>query len=225
MLKSDFSEDIVLLKKKPRERSQTSWMLSYADIVTVLLCFFIIFYSLEKNIEKRATNAIKGYATDQGILSKHTAPEVDTGYRYAIEALKELRGVEIVQSSSFVDIYFKEVVFFKPGSYTVSVEGKSLIDSIVSRLRQVDTKYRLEIQGHADKTPVTKSNKRWWKSNMELSVLRALKVYTYLIGKNMPKKHLSVAGYGHHKRLKPNIDQAIPENRRISLRLQLIEDN
>lgn len=223
------SEEVFSLKRREKKKAGDTWMLSYSDIVTVLLCFFIIFYSLEKNIAKKTTNKIKGYSDQEGILSDHKDAEVDTHLDYAIESLSGIKGIKVVQSSSFVDIYFKEISFFNRSSHKVSLAGRNLIDKVISRLQQIDSKYRLEIHGHADKTPVSKKKKRskskWWKSNMELSILRALGVYKYLISKSMPKEHLSVAGHGSHKRLSPEIQEIIAQNRRISLRLQLIENN
>lgn len=47
----DTSSDEIVAGHSSSGDSNT-WMSSYSDIVTVLLCFFIIFYSIEKNIEK-----------------------------------------------------------------------------------------------------------------------------------------------------------------------------
>lgn len=221
---SEFTFNFENKRKKTKQRVKNdTWMLSYADIVTVLLCFFIIFYSIEKQIEKKIENEIKGYSDQSGILREHKEAGIDTKYNYAIEVLSDLKDVNVIRSSSFVDIYFGDVVFFKKGKFQLTNEGKKLIDNITERLQKIGSKYRLEIQGHADKTPVAKKKQRWWDSNMELSVLRSLNVYKYMIRNNLPKSHLSVAGYGDHKSLAPGEKSIIPENRRISLRLQLVE--
>lgn len=213
-------------KEKKKHNDSDRWVLSYADMVTVLLCFFIIFYAIEKQIEKRDVNPVKGYDTEEGILEKHTSSTVDAEYDYVVESLKNFDNIAVVRTSNFVDIHFKEIVFFKSGGLDLTPKGAEVVDSVVKRFRGIKSKYRLEIHGHADKTPVANKKERWWKTNMELSVMRALSVYDYLRKNNFPKEFLSVAGYGTNMSLKPQRNIAnhiIEQNRRISLRLQLVE--
>ena len=53
---SEFDFDIIEDDKEQMVKNQAdegqAWLTSYSDIVTLLLCFFILFYYLEKNIEK-----------------------------------------------------------------------------------------------------------------------------------------------------------------------------
>ncbi len=209
---------------RKRRKSDNSWSMSYGDMVTALLCFFIIFYAIEKQIEKRNVSAIQGYGpVEEGILSEHTDSKIDTEYDYMIERLEQIENIQIFKTSSFVDIYFQKVVFFEKGSYEVTSEGKQLIDQVLHKLTDISGKYYLEIQGHADKTPVANKKERWWKTNIELSVLRALNIHHYLTEKGIDKDYLAVAGFGHNKSINPELDAAMDFDRRISLRLQMVK--
>jgi outer membrane protein OmpA-like peptidoglycan-associated protein len=58
---------------------------------------------------------------------------------------------------------------------------------------------------------------------MELSVLRALTVHSYLAENYVKKDNLIVAGYGSQQKISDNDQEEIDMNRRISLRLQLVK--
>lgn len=200
-----------------------SWMMSYADVVTVLLCFFIIFYAIEKMQEKEQRNPLLGFSQQKGVLEEIKDGMTKKDFDYAINKIKEIKHVEVKRSIAFVDVMFKEIVFFKKGKFELTKAGKEIVDDVVSKLVDFKGQYSIEIQGYADKTPVKKSKKRWWSSNMELSVLRSLNVYSYLEEKSIPKQFMSVAGYGVTRSLKPNTKDIFDANRRISFRLQLLE--
>lgn len=219
----DYEEDLLLEESSKGKKTASNWALSYGDIVTVLLCFFIIFYAIEKQMEQRKKNPIKVYSKEEGILKEHRARRVDAAYDFMIESLGNIPNIQLKKTSTFVDIYFEEVVFFEKGSSKLTTKGKTLIQDVLARLNKIKNVYRVEIQGHADKTPVKKTNTYWWKTNMELSVLRALSVYRHMITNDIPKEYLAVTGFGTHKRINPDFDKIMDTNRRISLRLQLIE--
>ena len=208
--------------KQRRKQDSSSWALSYGDMVTALLCFFIIFYAMEKQFEK-AKNPVKGYAETEGILQEHKSSEVDTEYEYAIENLQKIPGIEVMKTSAFVDITFKKIVFFKKGKTELTVHGRELLDSVVSKLTKIEGKYILEIQGHSDSIPVIKRRDRWWSSNMQLSVLRALSVHAYLTESYIEKNHLVVSGYGNLRKIATAPEESESNNRRVSLRLQLVK--
>ncbi len=208
-----------------RKKNSHNWSLSYGDMVTTLLCFFIIFYAIEKQYEKKV-NAIKGYGSSDGILTEHKSVDIDTEFEFAIESLQNLPGIQLKRTSSFVDIYFNKTIFFDFGSTQITESGKKALDNVIDRLRNFDNRYRLEIQGHADKTPVKSQKNRWWKNNMELSIMRALSVHSYLASNKLNEENLVVSGYGNLQNINELTDGTSAEeelNRRISLRIQLIK--
>lgn len=210
--------------KKAKKKDTNAWMLSYGDMVTALLCFFILFYAIEKQIQKKANaNPVKGYSEAEGILREHKSAELDTEYNYAIEALGKIPGISVMRTSGFVDIHFNKTIFFNLGDVDLTAEGKQTLDAVISKLSKIEGKYLLEIQGHADSTRVRKSRNRWWQSNMELSVLRALTVHSYLSENYIERNNLVVSGYGNQKKMSDNAENIEDINRRISLRLQLVK--
>jgi chemotaxis protein MotB len=217
---------LMQFETKKRAKTTSSWALSYSDIVTTLLCFFIIFYALEKQHEKKTLNPLKGYAPIEGVLREHESSKVDTDYHFAIEELKKIPEIQVVKTSEFVDIFFGKIVFFNRGSEELTASGKKALHDVLSKFSKLEGKYTLEIQGHADSTavrPVSKGSPRWWKTNMELSVLRALRVHEHLSDQYIEKNSLIVSGYGTREKITDSENNNDELNRRISLRLQLVK--
>lgn len=213
-MKSLFDEDVIQYRKSKPKSQTNSWALSYGDVVTTLLCFFIIFYALEKRNEKKVNEVI---------LQEHKVRGIDVDFDYAIEALKTIPGIQFYKTSQFVDLDFKHTAFFKRGETELTDEGKKLMNDVVKRFSKIKGKYTIEIQGHADSTQVKANQSRWWKSNMQLSVLRALNVHAYLADGHFDPDSLVVSGHGSQRKISDGM--ALPEdiNRRISLRVHLIK--
>lgn len=212
-------------KSKGVSSSSSNWYMSYADIVTALLCFFIIFYAIEKNLQNKVESSSFHNSISQSVAVKpHKDGEVTTNKKYLIDSLKKIPGIQIVEASAFIDIHFKEIIFFDQSSYELRKEAKEHVNFVLEKISKLDARYRLEIQGHADKTPVKEVAGRWWKNNIQLSMLRALNVYEYSLKVGIPEENLVITGYGHNKSLDENTDKIINHNRRISLRLQVVEN-
>lgn len=217
------TNNLIQLKLIKKKRDSNSWALSYGDMVTVLLCFFIIFYALEKQIEKKTIIAAKASITG-AVATPHEASGLDTEFKYAIESLEKIEGIEVKKTSEFVDINFKKTIFFNKGKTSLTSDGKAELERVISKLTKIDGKYTLEIQGHADSSQVKKNLKgRWWQSNMELSVLRALDVHSFLAENHIDKDQLIVSGHGAQKGQNKDIENNDEYNRKISLRLQLVK--
>lgn len=215
------NNNLIQLKLVKKRSESSSWALSYGDIVTVLLCFFIIFYAFEKQIEKKII--VTKTSITGAPVSQHEANGIQAEFNYAIESLEKTEGIEVKRTSDFVDINFRKTVFFKKGKSSLTLEGKNELERVVSKLTKLQGKYTLEIQGHADSTRVKNRKGRWWQNNMELSVLRALDVHSFLAVNHINKDQLIVSGHGNQKSFNDENNINDDFNRRISLRLQLVK--
>ena len=212
----------IKLKTRTKKKREDNWTLSYGDMVTALLCFFIIFYIFEKQLEKTKIEKFRGLSTLEGNLKEHVSPQIDLDYKYVVEALDGLPDIRVEKSSSFVDILFKKTQFFKRGDFKLSPDGKVAINEVMERLKKLEKNYGLEIQGHSDSLVVKNQKGRWWQSNMELSVLRSLNVYKYLSDHYVIQNNLAVAGYGDEKNFEGEKSSS-DANRRVTFRLQILK--
>ena len=205
-----FEDDSPTLYKK-QPSSNTGWAMSFADIVTVLLCFFIVFYMIEKKISKEI-----GFGNKDGAIISYSQNFESLEISSLIETVEKQNLASVYKTDKFIELRFAPSTFFASGGVKPTEEGKKLINSILPSLLDLKDKYVVRIQGYTDSNPVKRSAKRWWKSNMELSLLRSLNVYELLISKGINKKILSVTGFGNSF----SKDAPRAEDRRINFRIE-----
>ena len=200
-----------LTQKKSRKKTGgNEWVMSFADVVTVLLCFFIIFYMIEKQFAKTTGFGVSS-GTVQEYKTKMSTPEVLA----LIETIKVMPQVKMINTDQFLEVHFPPEMFFKSGRTELTKEGESVIQDIIKPLKSLEKGYFLQVQGYTDDTPVRKGGK--YKSNMELSIKRSLEVYYYLVNNGVKKNILTVTGFGENK---PLINEAKKMQRRISLKFE-----
>jgi chemotaxis protein MotB len=100
-------------------------------------------------------------------------------------------------------------VLFGSGSATLSTAGQRTLQSLVNGIQS--HKGLIRIAGHTDADKIERSP---WKTNMRLSVERALAVLDYLKKNGVSEARLSAAGYGPHDPVDP-ADKA--RNRRVEI--------
>lgn len=216
-----YSRDIQINKPKSfssRTRSNSDgWVVSYADVVTVLLCFFIIFYIVEKQYDR-----VEGFGPLSGTVQEYKTKMKSQQVLSLIETIEEIPNVTLVNRDQFLEVHFPPEMFFESGKTKLTKNGEKIIEKFSAPLKSIKSGYLIQIQGYSDNTPVRKSDKRWWQTNMELSLERSLQVYSYLKNNGIEKNVLSVAGFGTHKPLK---NGQADLQRRISIKLEPVLDN
>lgn len=181
-------------RKRKMKSGGDLWILSYADVVTVLLCFFIIFYSIEKQLERvdkdsfLNLNNLAQNSQDTNQRGNSILPPNfinDISQEYDVKTLK-----------SRIEITITNEHIFRKGKIEVTRNGQNKIKDLLSLLAPYKDQIILGVQGFTDSTPVLKRKGRWWSNNLELSVLRALSVQKHLIREGFPEDQIFVVGYG-----------------------------
>jgi chemotaxis protein MotB len=228
------SDDIELEESVFRnaESEQNNWLTSYSDIVTLLLCFFIIFYYIEKNIDKGTgmENIIAQIKDEFGVKGagkgnlekaqgnskvpldakdkiKKFPFSLGEGFITTLSHINSSQKSQVLNAHDHVAIVFQNEEFFRFSSSILNERGKEVIGPIIQKLMPVMDKIVINIRGHSDNIPVTKpNNKAWWKNNIELSTARALNVREYLISQGVPEEALYISGLGQIHSYKDDID-------------------
>ncbi len=207
------------------------WLLTYADLITLLLGLFVILYGMSKiDLEKyeQVAMALGGiFGRDGGVLE---------GKKQAIEALSPLERernriqqqiqqaigdltqkglVSLSQNERGVTVHLTEELLFPSGSAELKKSSLAVLDTIASVLVSLPNDIRFE--GHTDDVPI---NTERYPSNWHLSVARALNTAVYVINKyNMKPGQLSIAGYAEYRPLVPNTSA---ENRARNRRVDIV---
>ncbi len=217
---------------------QDRWLMSYADIMTLLLALFTTMYAasavdatkLEPHDaatrpDVEAALRQPGTPPDgDGILPAATAavvaPVPDAlealRARLAIELEQEIRlqRAELSRDARGLVMSLPERATFHTGSAEVTTEARRLLVRLAEALQPLPNPVRVE--GHSDDVPIRTPR---YASNWELSTARAAAVVTLLIeGHQIHPARLSAAGYAEfHPRAANDSAENRARNRRIDL--------
>jgi len=113
-------------------------------------------------------------------------------------------------------ITFLSEVFFDSGKDDIREEGKESLKKVAEVLNQNVPHSKVAVEGHTDNQPIKYSN---WKSNWELSSMRALAVVHYLVDEcNVQPQRLSANGYGEFQPVAANdTEENMQKNRRVEI--------
>ena len=164
------------------------WIFTYGDLVTLLLCFFILLFSLCK-IDDHKLKQI----SDSFRSLPPGSPFLFSGRSASMEhAAQELEKMDMPDSAGKegVEVSFSRNVAFAQGSVELSKAVKETIDKMLPTIGPLTND--ILISGHTDSTDV---NDRF-PSNWEMSIARASAIATYLESKKIPTKRIQVAGFG-----------------------------
>lgn len=225
------------------------WLLTYADMLTLLFALFVILYSISAvDVEKLRALAmalgnafgLKGHISilETGATTD-TKPIIMEQSQVQLTTLKERVQKWILQQKleREIKVRFNErgivislmtdKILFRSGDAELLPRTQRILSDIAELLKEITNP--IVIEGHTDDVPITSPNiKRKYNDNWDLSTARAVNVLKYLIKKGISPDRLSAAGYASYKPLVPNIDDITrAKNRRIDiivLKSDLIED-
>ena len=188
-----------------RRAKSTAWALTFADVVTLLLTFFVLLLVMLSDAEKRLSTLIEklldetyeemtlGLSNDNiavdretkgikititGNLFKSTSAEIDPKYYDVVHQIGQL-----IADSDLMNINSRK-------------EHKSLLKIIDQNNATLNVEVRCE--GHTDDAKLPPNSE--YPSNWELSAARSLNLVR-LMNKHagMPEKYFSALGYGEFR--------------------------
>lgn len=194
---------------------ESNWLVSYADMMTLLFGFFVLMYSLSRFDGTKFDLVRKEVAKYFGGSIKDVSAIV-LAEQKIINVMKgsgDMNGVEIIRDGeNTILLKFDGQVLFESGATEIKEESKPNLRRVVGALRAVEGLAKVAVEGHTDSDVIQSG---LIKSNWELSSLRAGSVVRYLEESGIDTKLLSAVGYGSSKPLVPERDKngvAIPNN-------------
>lgn len=195
--------------------SEGSWAISYGDMVTLLLTFFIIFFSSDKFItqkksqidmnakEAMSAKAVRDIASE---LTEISNPMLPDG-----KIADEVKG-RVFKSGNRIVVEFSGISFFASGELDVSKEGKIALNKFYKAFSPYIGNYVLSIRAFTDVKKVRADNERF-KDNLELSALRSISVMRVLQKKGVPLVNMKLAGYGELKINEREVASVLPDQK------------
>lgn len=169
---------------------EEGWLLSYADLITNLLLFFVVLLSaanLSKGRMQQITKAISGEEQAQSLSS--IKAELDK--KIAEKNLTDV--VSTRERDDDVELTFNSSIVFDSGRADIKPEFSASLDDVFALLAPYTAKYNFAVEGHTDATPVTPGG--MFKSNWDLSTMRAIGVRERLEGAGVSRDRIRVEGY------------------------------
>lgn len=222
-----------MARRKYQEEEKSGapeYMMTYGDMMTLLLCFFILLFSFSEIDAKKFQAIINSFQGSAGVLKSGKSLEVDnlisnsstenklTQNIKEIENLETLKKIveEYLNENNLADkilvdledrgllLRFKENVLFDSGRAVLKPQSKDTLKFLSGLLKQQEFLDRhIRVEGHTDSDPIISSKK--FPTNWELSSIRASNVVRFFIeDTNMTPERFSVSGYSKYHPVAPN---------------------
>jgi len=232
-------------KKCPECPVEATWKDTYGDMITLLLCFFVLLFSFAEIDVQKFQAIMQSFDGSLGVmeggktisefpfinmgslpeeLTTDDYEEVDTmtALKEEIEEYAEDEGVEdsidVIMTEKGLIIRVMDSVFFDPGRADIKTGAKEIILFIGNLLSEDRFRDRgINIEGHTDNVPM---NTVQFPSNWELSCIRAINVLKILENEvQMDSRRLSASGYGPNRPIALNDTS---ENRALNRRVDIV---
>jgi chemotaxis protein MotB len=218
-------------------KSVPTWMVTYADLMALLLCLFVLLLSFaevdsdsfKKNAGpiSEAFNAVPS-SLPSSLISNPivTLIPLDTSTpepprRRITDHLEDVLAseidksmVEVIEEPNAVIIRFPGRAAFPSGNAELTDLFLPILDKISNALAA--TKGQVVVAGHTDNTPIST---RTFRSNWDLSSARAVSVVHQILtkGEVMPDR-IAVQGFADSR---PLVDNDTPDNRSTNRRVEI----
>ncbi len=236
-------------KRRRRSDSQNEghvddWLMTYADMITLLLCFFAVFIAIAipdevkfEEAKKKVSEQFSGTTNEylKGVYSlpptpNDTPPAAEEPFKALPSIVDRFNGnenIEIEKGDRITTIEMNSAPFFPKGAATLSEDGQKVLAELKTTLSSDEYKdYTISVEGYTDDTPIKTAQ---FPSNWELSTARAAAVVRSLIELGVSPQRLRAVGFAETSPKVPNRDDAgndVPENqaqnRRVVIRLEKI---
>jgi chemotaxis protein MotB len=208
------------------------WLLTYADLITLLLGLFVILYAMSKIDAGRYNQVVTAlggvFGSPRGVLVGEGAALENQMSQLLTERERIAREVNsalaldrhklpitVNESKRGVTVHIMEELLFTSGSADIRAASLPALDTLARILKQLPNDIRVE--GHTDNVPINTSA---FPSNWHLSVSRAVNVGFYLIERHrLAADKVAVVGYAEYRPLVPN---DTPEHRASNRRVDIV---
>lgn len=205
------------IEPNDESHSRDRWLISYADLVTLLLALFIVLYAASdaERAQKIASSFTAENGGGSGILPGSATEDDRDKFQKTLAEDPVLVGkAKIHKTRNGLVISLAEAGVFAPGDATLGPEAVVIIRALSDKLKQ--NNFPVRVEGHTDSVPISNAK---YSSNWELSTARAANVLQKLVEFEIGPDRLSAAGYGGFQ---PVADNATPEGRAQNRRVDIV---
>ena len=141
------------MKKKKSGGGGANWMDTYGDMVTLLLCFFVMLYSMSTLDKEKWIALVQSFNPTEEVTETQppsasggegtgTQEDIDQDMEELYQAMQDYvqqagmaNQVTLGEGNGYVFISFDDTVFFSGDSYELRDEGKVVLDEVSQIIR------------------------------------------------------------------------------------------
>lgn len=220
-------------KKAAAKENNERWLLTYADLITLLMVFFVLLFSMSTTDKRKFqelaaslhqafnVNVLSG--SQPSVIAAGGAPisvstQEQQDYQQVLARVKQFEQsnniptaqISTQVTSEGIAVTISGVLLFYNGTDQIKPDGMTLLAQLGAYLATIPNPLRVE--GHTDDIPVQSAQ---YPTNWELSAARAVAVTRYLAERaNVAPQRLSAVGFGQYQPIVPNDSRVHREENR-----------
>ena len=219
------------------------WLAAFGDLMSLLLCFFVLLLSMSSMDAKKVNEAIGSLSGAMSVLDGGSKTEIspqriqestpiesqsetsDAVNRVqqaasdANEMMEKSQGpsISVEEAQEGFVIKLPASLLFKPGSATIENQDALLfLKRMALIIETLPKDLEINVQGFTDNIGPSSSSP--FKDNWELSTARAISVLHELVLDGVDPSRLSAAGYAQYKPIATNATETgRAKNRRVEI--------
>lgn len=219
-----------------------AWMVTYSDLVTLLLTFFVLLLSMANMDPVRFTKASGSLKDAFGMhnepaqvefaipilpsppktpyspILQQTTEKVYEKIKSQIDSQRLDNNIGVIKNDDeSIILRINDSVLFAQGAVKIAPQSYAILRTVADIIRPLPMNLRIE--GHTDDSPVSNSQ----YGNWDLSVARAVEVMRFFTqSDSLPLDRMAAVGYGKDRPVVPNRDDVSrSKNRRVDFFLKL----
>ena len=227
-------------KKCEECKALPGWLMTFADLMSLLLTFFVLLLSFSTTKQADFQKAVGSLQGALGVLpgepiltspvklempiirgditeARPTLKDAKAEIEKEVEADGQQENVEIIESDEGMTIRIKDSALYESGSSEIKADVLPLLNKIGGVIARMPN--TVEIEGHTDNVPIKSTefgNNHWLSSSRALGVLD---VFRNEVG--ISPDRLAAIGYAEFKPLESNdSEEGRAANRRVEIKIR-----
>ncbi|MBI5478924.1 MAG: OmpA family protein [Deltaproteobacteria bacterium] len=193
------------------------WLITYSDMVTLLLSFFLLMFSFTLLGEQRQEELVRSLnvVAEGGQAKPEPAADLEARARQIAAQLRGREAAWVETSEAEVTVGLPSSVTFALGDAALQPQAREDLTKVARILAGMPNLVRIE--GHTDDLPIRSAA---FPSNWHLSSARAQSVLRLFLEHGLDPRRLQVVGYADTRPRRPNdSEEGRRANRRIEIKL------
>lgn len=179
-------------RKKAQLEDSNDWLLTYSDVVTLLVAFFVLLIATSQIDEGKLEDAKKGLSMVTDSVAQTPMQDLSEQVEKIIGEQK-LASIEVEKVIDGIKIELDSENLYESGSASLKPEGKKVLVDFAEAIKSIDLEHRnIVIEGHSDDVPIRNAE---FSNNWELSSARAIEVTLHLMDLGIEKSKLRAVAY------------------------------